>query len=121
MQSIISTSIANVTRFSVEATEMLRNDVLASLRLHLKSYASGLLSGCPLGRKSLTQATTVNSESRMPVIFGAKLALLAGLNSVTPFSGNYRRDGHWAGLKDGRGIDANDHQRPFQFHCQRHG
>lgn len=124
MRSIISTSIANVIRLSVEATEMLRNDVLASLRLHLKSCVSGLSRVCSFVGKTQWQAAQANpgiyrsSPWAQPI---AKFALSAGLIPAIASGGTERECGNGVNLADGRGIDANDHQQLTSFSPQRHG
>lgn len=124
MRSIISTSIANVIRLSVEATEMLRNDVLASLRLHLKSCGSSLSSLCSFVGKSRWQTATANPGTYRTnpwVQPSVKFARSAGLIPAIAYGGTERGFGNGANLADGRGIDANDHQRLTSFSSQRHG
>jgi hypothetical protein len=118
MRSIISTSIANVIRFSVEATVMLRNDESASLTWRLKSCCRSLLSKRLLGRLlrlDLLGTLRVGNCGTNPAYSANAGFALAERLVLVPAATACRFN-----LKNGRGIDAIDHQRLTQIRQRRY-
>ena len=103
MRSTIFTSIANVIRFSAEGTEMLCLSL--SLRLqHLKSCA-GLSGKRSSVSRLLRQLLAVEPGVNPAWAMNASFAFAPQLIPVTATSGSR------FSYRDGRGIDASDHQR----------
>ena len=111
MRSIISTSIANVIRFSAEGPEMLGG--LSSLRSHLKSCAESLMGEMSLFGSSLWRLATVNPGINTAYLANANFASTPRLIPVTICSGSRVKS------IDERGIDAIDHQRLTQTRSRR--
>jgi len=113
MRFIISTSIANVIRFSAEGTQMSRK--LTSLGLHLKSCAESLTSELSLIGGQLWLLGTVNTGINPAYLANANFAFTPRLIPATVSSGSR------VNPIGERGIDAIDHQqRLTQPRLQRH-